>query len=168
MIDLHALDQAIAEQTEEENAGIEVAPEHGRPLAEHVLRILTSFEKATTDQNVVSAFNQVGIHSKNVDRVNIFRRVTYIDPSTARLIVEKYGVIPLPEPFRTAPPPTWQLKICDLNSRYQTEMAQRLRLELEAIRDELNPPEQRSFKMLDSPTGSVAEPPAAVAKNPPP
>ena len=120
--------------------------------------------------NIISAFRQVGIHVNLVDRANTYSRVAYTDPSTARLVVEKYGVIPLPEPFQTEPPQTWQLKIRDLDSRYQTERAEQLRLELAAIRDELDPPEQRSAQHRTHPQGtpkSRPPPPSAGRRAPP-
>ena len=118
LINLHDLDHEIAEQTEAENAGRRVPPERGRLLADYVLTILRSFEKATTSDNVVSAFEQVGIHSKLVDRTNIDRRVTYTDPATARVVVADFGIITLPAEFQAEPAPTWQLKITELNSQH--------------------------------------------------
>ena len=86
----------MAYQTEEENAGREIPPERGRLLSEYVLSILRSYEQATTSDNVVSAFAQVGIHSKVLDRVHTDDRVTYIDPATARVVVDNFDVITIP------------------------------------------------------------------------
>ena len=145
LINLHVLDQAMAVQTEAETHGHEVPPERGRLLAEHLLRVLRSYEQATTSDNVVSAFAQVGIHWTMVDQANHDRRVTYVDPSTARLVVGEFGVIPLPPELRVDPTPPWQLKISDLNSDYQSEMARQLRRELAEIREALAPPAERRF-----------------------
>ena len=143
LINLHVLDQAMAVQTEAETHGHEVPPERGRLLAEHVLRILRSYEQATTSDNVVSAFRQVGVHWRVVEEANHDRRVTYIDPSTARLVVGEYGVIPLPDDRRQDRSPAWQLKISELNSGYQSPMAQQMRRELAEIREALAPPAER-------------------------
>ena len=132
-------------QTDEENAGRTVPPERGRLFSEYVLTILRSFEQATTSDNVVSAFQQVGIHWKLLDQANTDSRVTYVDPATARVVVDEFGVIPLPDEFRVQPSPTWQLKIADLNSAHQSEMALQLTRELEAIRAELPPRTERRF-----------------------
>ena len=104
VINLQELDREMTYQTEEENAGRPVPPERGRLFSEYVLSILRSFEQATTSDNVVSAFAQVGIHSKLVDRANIDKRVTYIDPSTARVVVQEFGVIPLPRSSKSSRP----------------------------------------------------------------
>ena len=109
-INLHDLDREMTEQTEAENRGQAIPPERGRLLADYVLNILRSFEQATTADNVVSAFAQVGVHSRLVDRTNLDNRVTYTDPTTARLVVADFGVILLPAEFRDEPDPTWQLK----------------------------------------------------------
>ena len=70
------LDREIADQNEEEIAGREVPPERGRLLADYVVGILRTFEQAAVPDNVVSAFAQVGIHSKLVDRPNPHNQVT--------------------------------------------------------------------------------------------
>ena len=105
-----------------------------------MLNILRSFEQATVPDNVVSAFAQVGVHSMLVDRANFDRRVTYTDPTTARLVVEDYGAIALPAEFQVEPAPTWQLRITELISGHHSEMARQLRLEPAEIRAALAPP----------------------------
>ena len=96
----------LAEQTAEETAGREVPPERGRLLADYVVSILRSFEQAAVPDNVVSAFAQVGIHSKLVD-TDPDNRVTYINPATARVVVDNYGIIALlTSSKQTRPPPS--------------------------------------------------------------
>ena len=102
LINLRILDQAVAEQTEAETRGEEIPSERGRLLAEFVLKILRSFEQATVPDNVVSAFAQVGIHFDFVDPNNTDRRVCYVDPATARVIVAKFVVITIPGTPRRA------------------------------------------------------------------
>ena len=104
LINLHLLDREMAYQTEEENAGHEIPPERGRLLSEYVLSILRSYEQATTSDLVVSAFAQVGIHSKVLDRVHTDDRVTYVDPATARVVVDEFGPIALPRSSRSSHP----------------------------------------------------------------
>ena len=163
LINLHDIDNEIAEQTAEENAGRTVPPERGRLLADYILTILRSFEKVTTSDNFISAFEQVGIRSKLTDRTNMDSRVTYTDPATARVVVEDFGVIALPAEFQVEPAPTWQLKITELISGHQTPMARQLHLELDAICAELAPPpEQPSVTTPNSPTGSEEELPVAA------
>ena len=142
-MNLPQLDREIADQNEEEIHGHEVPPERGRLLSDYVLSILRSFVQAAVPDNVVSAFAQVGIHTKLVDRLNPDNQVAYIDPATARVVVDNYGVIALPAELRVEPSPTWQLKISELNSLCQSEMAQQLRLELAEIREALAPPPAR-------------------------
>ena len=96
VIDYNELDAAMAEQMEAENTGAEIPPERGRLLAEYVLRILRSFEQATTKGNVRSAFAQMGVCFNIVDPNNTDRRVSYVNPATARAIVARFGVIPFP------------------------------------------------------------------------
>ena len=76
-------------------------------------KILLSFEKATTPDLIISAFQQVGIRLKLEVRGNFNRWVSFTDPSTARVVVSKYGLIELPDDKRTDPAPTWQLIIAD-------------------------------------------------------
>ena len=104
-----------------------------------MINILRSYEQATTSINVVKAFNQVGIHFDFVDPNNSDRRACYVDPSTARVVVDHFGVIPLPEELRVEPAAPRLLKISDLNSRHQSTMARELRQELADIRAELPP-----------------------------
>ena len=143
IINLHLLDREMTYQTQEENAGRPVPPERGRLLADYVVSILRSYEQATTSDNVVSAFAQVGIHSKVLDRVHTDDRVTYSDPATARVVVDEFGQIALPPELQVEPSPTWQLKISDLNSAHQSPMALQLTRELETIRAELPPRTER-------------------------
>ena len=63
VINLHDLDRAVAQQIEAENLCEEERVERGYLLAEYMLKILRSFEKATTPDLIISAFQQVGIHS---------------------------------------------------------------------------------------------------------
>ena len=149
IINLHQLDRELAHQEQEENARRPVPPERGRLLADYIVNILRSYEQATTGPNIVSAFAQVGIHSKMVDQANTDNRVVYVDPSTARVVVDNFGVIPLPDELRVQPSPTWQLKISDLNSAHQSPMAQQLSRELAAIREEL-PPQTRRRLSIDA------------------
>ena len=145
VIKLNELDRAMAEQTEAETHNEEVPPERGRLLAEYVLRILRSFEQATVHDRVVSAFAQVGIRSKLLERRNPYSRVTYTDPSTARVVVSKFGVIPLPEEHQVDASPAWQLKIRDLNSNNQSELALAMRQELSSIWTELSERAQHGY-----------------------
>ena len=127
-------------------------------MSDYVLSILRSFVQAAVPDNVVSAFAQVGIHTKLVDRLNPDNQVAYIDPATARVVVDNYGVIALPAELRVEPSPTWQLKISELNSLCQSEMAQQLRLELAETREALAPPAaRRLFLDANSPTGKLQE-----------
>ena len=75
LINLHELDRELTHKTQEENARRPVPPERGRLLAEYILNILRSYEQATTSCNVVSAFAQVGIHTKILDWVHTDNRV---------------------------------------------------------------------------------------------
>ena len=138
VIKLHELDRAMMEQTEAETERRAVPAEKGRMLAEYVLRILRSFEQATVHDNVVSAFEQVGIRSNLVDRRNINAKVAYTDPATARVVVAKFGVIPLPAEHQVDAGPNLQLKIQELNSNNQSELALAMRRELAGIRAELS------------------------------
>ena len=169
-LNLPQLDHELAEQTAEETAGREVPPERGRLLADYVVSILRSFEQAAVPDNVVSAFAQVGIHSKLVD-TDPDNRVTYIDPATARVVVDNYGVIALPDELQTDPSPAVQLKISDLNSHGQSAIAQQLRGELAEIREALAPPAARRLTHdVHSPTGNVPElpePPGHELPEPP-
>ena len=149
IINLHQLDRELVHQEQEENARRPVPPERGRLLADYIVNILRSYEQETTGPNIVSAFAQVGIHSKMVDQANTDNRVVYVDPSTARVVVDNFGVIPLPEELRVEPSPTWQLKISNLNSAHQSPMAQQLSRELAAIREEL-PPQTRRRLSIDA------------------
>ena len=87
VIALHDLDRAIAQQIEAENHGQEERVEKGQLLAEYMLKILRSFEQATTPDLIISAFRQVGIHSKMEVRGNLNRWVSFTDPTTARVVV---------------------------------------------------------------------------------
>ena len=138
VINLHDLDRAVAQQIEAENLCEEERVERGYLLAEYMLKILRAFEKATTPDLIISAFQQVGIHSKLEVRGNLNRWVSYTDPSTARVVVSKYGLIELPDDKRTDPAPTWQLKIGDLNWAHQTRLTRELRQELADIRSSIH------------------------------
>ena len=153
VIKLDELDAAMTEQIEAETEGREVPPEKGRLLAEFILRILRSFEQATTGVNVKSAFAQVGIHFKHTDRANTHKRVSYTDPETARAVVARMGVIPLPDQYRVTQPETWQPRIQELIFNDQSPMVLALLQELEAIREELapRPPREMSVKRLTHP-----------------
>ena len=94
---------------------------------------------------MVSAFAQVGIRSKLLERRNPYSRVTYTDPSTARVVVSKFGVIPLPDEHHVDASPAWQLKIRDLNSNNQSELALAMRHELAGIRAELSQRAQHGY-----------------------
>ena len=127
--------------------------------------------QAAVPDNVVSAFAQVGIHTKLVDRLNPDNQVAYIDPATARVVVDNYGVIALPDDLQTDPSPAVQLKISDLNSQGQSAIAQQLRGELAEIREALAPPAARRLTHnVHSPTGNVPElpePPGHELTEPP-
>ena len=165
VIKLDQLDEAMAEQTEAETAGREVPPERGRMLAEYVLRILRSYEQATTGFNVKSAFAQVGIHFNMVDRANTYKRVAYTDPETARAVVARMGVIPLPAELRVEPAAPWLLKIQELILNNQSPMVSALRRELAEIREELAPrPPQETSAKKHSHTEKLQEFPAGPAE----
>ena len=66
------------------------------------------------------------------------RRITYVNPATARVVVDKFGIFQLHEPFRVDPETRCQLKIADLVSAHQTQEAQALRNELAEITRNIN------------------------------
>ena len=144
VINLHKLDQAIVRQIEAENLR-DYRVEKGQLLAEYVLKILRAFEQATTADHIISAFRQVGVHSKLEVRGNLNRWVSFADPTTARVVVSNYGRIELPVNKRTEPAPTWQLKIADLNWAHRTEPTRGLQRELEEIQAAIPPRQQRTF-----------------------
>ena len=85
-------------------------------------------------------------------------RVTYTDPTTARLVVADFLAIPLTTERQAAQSPARQLKISEPNSLRQSPMACQLRCELEAISPELAPPlERTSDAMSHSHTGNHEE-----------
>ena len=117
----------------------------------------------------MSAFAQVGVHSRLVDRTNIDDRVTYTDPTTARLVVADFGEIPLATEHQAAQAETWQLKISELISGHQSQRALQLHRELETITAALAPPPEPTLSYTpDSPTGKPEEPAAAVPLHVPP
>ena len=93
-VDLQELDEALAQDNDAENTGSQLPAEKGLLLAEYILKVLQSFDQSTPGDNVVSAFAQVGIHFRITDWPNINRRVTYVDPRTARVVVTQMGPIP--------------------------------------------------------------------------
>ena len=85
-------------------------------------------------------------------------RVTYTDPTTARLVVADFRAIPLLGERQTVQAPACQLKISELNSLHQSPMARQLRRQLEVIRASLAPrPERTSDATSHSPTGNHEE-----------
>ena len=114
LINLGELDEAIAQTIDAENnedapqEAPQEAPEapeapapprrkrneNGKLLAEYILKVLRAFDRATTTDNVVSAFAQIGIHSAMTDSTNVDRRSVYVDATTARLGVEQFGTLP--------------------------------------------------------------------------
>ena len=137
-VNLHELDSVLVEEMEAESGGVQIAPERGKLLGEFIVKVLRSFDQATTPDLVVSAFEQVGIHLKLTDPGNVDRRITYVNPATARVVVDKFGIFQLHEPFRVDPETRCQLKIADLVSAHQTREAQALRNELAEITRNIN------------------------------
>ena len=62
-VDLQELDEAIAQDVDAENTGVQLPTEKGLLLAEFILKVLRSFDQATTPDTVVSAFVQVAFGS---------------------------------------------------------------------------------------------------------
>ena len=133
-VDLQDLDEALAQDNDAENTRVPLPAEKGLLLAEYILKILRSFDQATTPDNVVSAFAQVGIHFRMTSRGNINQRVSYVDPTTARVVVNTFGAIPWVLP---CPPEQHRLlNINALNSGHQSALSRQLRQELADIRVE--------------------------------
>ena len=142
-VDLQELDEVLAQDNDAENTGVPLRVEKGLLLAEYILKILRSYDQATLNGNVVSAFAQVGIHFRMTDRANINRRVAYVDPSTARVVANKLGAIPWvlqcpQEPHRL-------LNISSMNLRHQTALSRQLHQELADVRAEFERNERQRF-----------------------
>ena len=125
VVNLHNIDRAVADEVAARNGRRRPSAEPGKKLADFILTILQAFHQATTPPRVVSAFEQVGLCSRFADNVGLIRRVAFVDPTRARLVIEETDL------FRnTAPVPDArhrQINIADLNSQNQNEMAPRER-----------------------------------------
>ena len=131
-VDLQLLDEAISEDVDAENTGIPLPAKKGRLLAEFILKVLRAFDQATTPDNVVSAFAQVGIRFRMSDGPGIDHRVCYVDPGMARVVMARFGPIPW---VLQGPQESHRLiKISSLNSGRQSALAVQLRNELAGIR----------------------------------
>ena len=178
-INLHDLDEAIANDADAENlpdgdgqqaqAVRRRRTETGRLLADYVLRILRAFRDATFDTNVVSSFAQVGIHA---DTTEDGSGTAFVDPTTARLVVERCG--PLLNAVPAPPRPPRNLRIEELNSAFQSTLSRQLHNELAAIRaaQPAQPPANRrrsrtTHTLTHRGRRPAAAPPAPAAPAPP-
>ena len=143
-VDLQQLDEVIAEDINAENTGVHLPAEKGLLLAEYILKVLRSFDQATTGDNVVNAFAQVGIRFRIPDGPNMNSRVCYVDPRTARVVVARFGPIPLV--LQCQPESHRMIKISSLNSGHQSALARQLRQELAGIRAEVQRQSRRGFE----------------------
>ena len=98
------IDQAVADENAARNENWRPSTEPGKKLADFIILILQAFRKATTPPRVVSAFEQAGICSRFADRVDLNRRVPFVDPTRARLVMEETrlfrGRVPVPDDRR--------------------------------------------------------------------
>ena len=83
-------------------------------VAEDLVGILDSFERSTTRKLVVSAFRRAGLLYDMPDPQTPHRRVTYIDPSKARPLINGTGLFARRTPVERSA--RGQIKIETLNS----------------------------------------------------
>ena len=140
------LNDALDDNTDQVPQAVPPRPrvESGKLLAEFILKLLRSFDQATTPDNVVSAFAQVGIRFRMTDGPGIDRRACYVDPRIARVVMARFGPIPW---VLQGPPESHRLiKISSLNSGHQSALARQLRQELAGIRAEVQRQSRRGFE----------------------
>ena len=83
-------------------------------VAEYLVGILDSFERSTTRKLVVSAFRRAGLLYDTPDHQTPHRRVTYIDHSKARPLINGTGLFARRTPVERSA--RGQIKIETLNS----------------------------------------------------
>ena len=86
------MDDAVADDLEAVDDQNRQRAERGKLLAEFLVGILDSFERSTTRKQVVSAFGRAGLFYNRPDPHDTHWRVTYVDPSKARPLVNATGL----------------------------------------------------------------------------
>ena len=120
-VNIRNIDSAAADEEAAEREHREPSAERGKKLAEFILTILQAYHQATTPPRVVSAFEQVGICSRFANDVDLDRRVAFVDPTRARLVMDETNLFRQTVPIEDQR--HRQLRIADLNLESQREMA---------------------------------------------
>ena len=149
-VNIEEFDEALDDVVEVANRERRRA-ERGKILAEYIVAILDSYEKATTRRLLVSAFRQAGILYKIPDPQNPNKLVTYVDPTEARAVEKTTGLFirwrQIPRPQRG------QIRISNLISEEQTTEA---------------PASEQSTRQTRHPASTSSPHPTPTMRPPPP